>query len=110
MIRRPIETIAAGFSAFCAMAASLCAAGELAPLGGHWRGSGVDLLIDTDRLQANTDPERPFARVPLVIRNVTGRMFFFSIGRDSFIARANGDVLSVTRLGSQGTFTLNRVR
>ena len=111
MIPRPIRSACLGLPAAAwMMAAPAFAAGDLAPLNGRWRGEGIELLIDTDRLQASAEPGRPFTRVPLLIRNVTGPMFFFSIGRETFIARAERETLSLTRLGSSGTVLLNRVR
>ena len=111
MIRKLIRSAYPGLlAAAWMMAAPASAAGDLAPLNGRWRGDGIELLIDTDRLQANAEPSRPFTRVPLLIRNVTGLMFFFSIGRETFLARAERETLSLTRLGSSGTVLLTRVR
>jgi hypothetical protein len=85
------------------------AQGLLQPLAGHWQGGGLNLRLDPARLQANTDPDKPFERQPLLIRNITGAMFLFDIGRERFIALVQGETMSLTTARSPRTLVLRRV-
>jgi hypothetical protein len=78
-------------------------------LSGQWRGSGVELLIDTERQQGNTNSRKPFERQPLVIKNITGSMVVFNIGKENFIALVKPDTMVVTRPGESSSITLTRI-
>ncbi len=71
----------------------------LSALHGRWRGEGIQILIDTERMQGNVDPSKPFTRNPLVIRDVTPPWVVFAIGISTFVARVEGDTMTVTQSG-----------
>lgn len=80
----------------------------LRQMNGTWRGSGHYLLLDTERMLANDDPEKPFRRDPLVIHNITGRMVVFQISGNRFIGLFQGSTLGVTGDGIRGSANLRR--
>lgn len=71
----------------------------LSALHGRWRGDGIQILIDTERMQGNVDPGKPFTRDPLVIRDVTPPWVVFAIGISTFVARIEGETMTVTQPG-----------
>jgi hypothetical protein len=71
----------------------------LSALHGRWRGEGVQILIDTERMQGNVDPAKPFTRNPLVIRDVTPPWVVFAIGISTFVARIEGETMTITQSG-----------
>ncbi len=71
----------------------------LLALHGHWEGDGIRILIDTERMQGNVDPLKPFTRTPLVIRNVTPPWVVFAIGISTFVARIEGETMTITQPG-----------
>jgi hypothetical protein len=76
---------------------------------GAWIGEGHYFLLDTQRMQANLDIEKPFQRDPLVIRNITGPMVVFQIKNQRFIGLFDGPNLRVTGHGIQDSAILRRV-
>lgn len=76
---------------------------------GTWRSSELVLLLDMERMLANLDPELPFQRDHLTIRNMTGDMVHFSFGRRWFLGHFNGDELALTGDGLSGTVPFHRV-
>lgn len=77
-------------------------------MNGAWRGDGHYLLLDAERMLANDNPEKPFRRDPLVIRNITGRMVVFQINRNRFIGLFEGENLRLTGDGIRGSASLRR--
>ncbi|HEX2553106.1 MAG TPA: hypothetical protein VHL98_05355 [Microvirga sp.] len=71
----------------------------LSALHGRWHGEGVQILIDTERMQGNLDPTKPFTRNPFVIRDVTPPWVVFTIGNSSIVARVEGETMMVTQPG-----------
>ena len=55
-------------------------------LSGTWTGDGTTLTVDTQRLQVNMDPEKPFEWKALRLINVSGRMIVFDVGPMRYIA------------------------
>jgi hypothetical protein len=82
----------------------------LAFMQGVWRGPGLQLSLDTERMLANIDPAKPFQWDALVIRNISNRMVTFWIGERRFIGLFDGDALSVIIDGSFETIRLERHR
>lgn len=76
---------------------------------GTWRGGGLILILDMERLLANLDPAKPFQRDAVIIRNITGSMVFFSVGDRRFIGLFEGDELALAGDGLSGTFRLERI-
>jgi hypothetical protein len=84
---------------------------KIPDLNGVWIGEGLEIVIDTKRLQGNVDPAKPFERQPFFIRNVTGQMVVFVIGPHVFVARMDGpDKMTVSRDGLFATYALTRAR
>ena len=77
-------------------------------LNGTWEGRGLMISIDTERLQANTDPNHPFRWEPLVIRNVTGNMVVFAIGKQLFIGLVEDDKLTLTSPALLNSYVFRR--
>jgi hypothetical protein len=75
-------------------------------LDGTWEGPGLTIRIDSARLQARTDPDRPFSWSALTIENVTGEMVVFKVGEQSFIGLFSGNDLIVTSPQFAGSFAL----
>ena len=75
---------------------------------GTWSGDGHVFMLDTQRMQANIDIEKPFQRDPLVIRNIAGRMVIFQINARRFIGLFEGRDLHLTGDGVQGSAILRR--
>ena len=107
-----------GARTFCAIAwlaasatwPATAGASELLPaLHGTWRGDGVQILIDTERMQGNVDPRKPFSRDPLVIRDVTPPWVVFAIGISTFVAKVEGETMTVTQPGWPAPRILARV-
>jgi len=71
----------------------------LSALHGRWQGDGIRILIDTERMQGNVDPTKPFTRDPLVIRDVTPPWVVFAIGISTFVARVEGETMTITQPG-----------
>ncbi len=85
-------------------------ASDLLPaLHGTWRGNGVQILIDTERMQGNVDPRKPFSRDPLVIRDVTPPWVVFAIGISTFVAKVEGEAMTITQPGWPAPRLLARV-
>lgn len=82
----------------------------LAFIDGTWQGGGHAIILDTERLQANLSPQKPFQWTPLIIRNITDQMVTFSIGEQRFIGLFDGDQLALTGDGLNGTIQLLRSR
>lgn len=80
----------------------------LVAMNGVWRGEGQYILLDTERMLANTDPEKPFQRDPLSIRNISGRMVVFEIGSERFIGLFQGEQLSLGGVGVSAAVELRR--
>ncbi|CAN5158862.1 hypothetical protein BH10PSE8_BH10PSE8_17890 [soil metagenome] len=98
-------------SAFCIVAVSSGAAladPVLDLMRGTWRGDGHVFVIDTERMLANSDPERSFQRDPLIIRNISGRMVVFEIDRRRYIGLFDTSELSLTGDGIDGALTLRK--
>lgn len=81
-------------------------------MNGIWNGNGLALNIDTERLQANVDPEKPFDWRPFRIVDVTGNLIVFDIGRSRFIALVNADAsaMTLTIRGEAGERLLQHLR
>lgn len=75
---------------------------------GTWKGDERTIVIDTERMLANTDPKRPFQHDYLIIRNITGVMVHFSTGSLSFMGHFQGEELALTGDGIKGTIHLKR--
>lgn len=71
----------------------------LRSLHGRWAGDGIEILLDAQRMQGNTNPGKPFARDPLVIRDVTPPWIVFAVGPGTFVARIEGDAMTLTQPG-----------
>ena len=69
---------------------------------GVWNGGGMALHIDTERLQANLDPDRPFEWKTFRIVDVTGDFAVFDIGANRFIGRLSDDASAMTLTASGG--------
>lgn len=72
----PVPAAAAGLNATLAQQA----------LDGTWTGDGTTLVIDTERLQVNIDPDKPFEWRSLRVVNVAGHMVVFDIGPMRYVA------------------------
>jgi hypothetical protein len=77
-------------------------------LDGHWHGPRLDLHIDYERMLANAQPDKPFDREPLHIKNRTGSMFVFSIGKRQFFAIIANEEMRLTGDGVEGTEVLSK--
>ena len=69
-----------------AVAAGLNATLAQKALDGTWTGDGTTLVIDTERLQVNIDPDKPFEWRSLRVVNVAGHMVVFDIGPMRYVA------------------------
>lgn len=78
--------LAAASLPFPAVAAGLNATLAQKALEGTWTGDGTTLVIDTERLQVNMDPDKPFEWRPLRVVNVAGHMVVFDIGPMRYVA------------------------
>lgn len=81
----------------------------LAFMHGTWRDEQHVLLIDTDRMQANTDPAKPFQRDALTFRNLAGRMVVFDIGSRRYIGLFEGNEMQLSGGELEGVVKLRRV-
>ncbi len=75
---------------------------------GTWRSEKRLILIDTERMLGNTDDTRPFQRDALNLRNISGRMIVFEIGRKRFIGFFDRDELRLTGDGITDSEILHR--
>ena len=80
----------------------------------RWTGPGaaraIILLVDAERSMANTEPDKPFNREPLQIKDISGSMVTFSVGGKIYIGLFRGGTVALTRLGRLGTLNLERLR
>ncbi|WP_199091290.1 hypothetical protein [Bosea sp. ASV33] len=99
--------IALGFT----IAATNAAAAEppLSYMHGLWRGENHMLLLDTERMQGNTDPDKPFERQAIIVRNVVGHMVTFDIGARRYIGLFEGDDLEMTGGNLEKSIRMRRV-
>ncbi len=88
--------------------ASLPAEPALTFMQGTWRGDGRFVLLDTERMLGNVEPEKPFQRDTLLLRNISGRMVVFDIGSRRYIGLFERDQLRLTGDGIRGSATLRR--
>ena len=80
-------------------------------MNGAWVGEGTPLVIDTQRLQANLDPEKPFEWQTFRILNITGSMITFDIGPRRFMALLGGEEeMHLTELGAPHERLLHKVK
>ena len=56
----------------------------------------MDVFIDFARSQARPDRDKPFQWVPLRIRNVTGNMVVFDLGKQRYIGLVEPSTLTLT--------------
>ena len=75
---------------------------------GVWTGDGHYILLDSQRMHANLDIEKPFQRDPLVICNITGPMVVVQIINHCFIGLFEGPTLRLTGHGIQDSAILRR--
>ncbi len=75
---------------------------------GTWRSENRRILIDTERMLGNTDDTRPFQRDALTLRNISGRMIVFEIGRKRFIGLFDRNELRLTGDGIPDSEILHR--
>lgn len=75
---------------------------------GTWRGDGSVILLDTERMLGNVEPEKPFQRDALLLRNISGRMVVFDIGSRRYIGLFDSNELRLTGDGINGSATLRR--
>uniref|UniRef100_A0A9E8A280 Uncharacterized protein n=1 Tax=Bosea sp. NBC_00436 TaxID=2969620 RepID=A0A9E8A280_9HYPH len=75
---------------------------------GTWRSENRLILIDTERMLGNTDDTRPFQRDALTLRNISGRMIVFEIGRKRFIGLFDRNELRLTGDGIADSEILHR--
>ena len=95
------------FIAFLAAFSAHSAEAMLKQMNGVWRSADLTIILDTDRMLGSTQPNKPFQRDPLRIRNITGQIVMFEIGSQSFIGLFNGTSLNLTGGSVSGTITLN---
>ena len=96
---------------FFSSASQSDASSVLAQMDGTWSGSSGDyLLVDAERSMANTEPDKPFNREPLQIKDISGSMVTFSVGGKIYIGLFRGGTVALTRLGRLGTLNLERLR
>lgn len=107
--RRTLASCAAGLLILAGCPGAACGSELLSALHGRWQGEGVRILIDTERMQGNVDPTRPFTRNPLVIRDVTPPWVVFTIGNSSIVARVEGETMTVTQPGWLAPRVLTRL-
>ena len=111
MTRRRFVSAALALIGAGATGGAAAALEKIPDLDGRWFGAGLDLFIDTTRLQGNADPAKPFNRQSFFIRNVTGPMVVFVIGPEVFFARMDDpNTMVVSRGGLPDTYTLKRLR
>lgn len=67
------------------------------------------MRIDFERMLGNLDPEKPFHREPVRIKNRTGSMFVFTVGTRQFIAVVSKEEMRVTGDGIKETETLKKL-
>lgn len=82
----------------------------LTTLDGHWRGDGLEIVIDSRRAQARIDRQLPFQWEAFNIRNVEGSLVVFTIGPRLFIAQVTGDDLALSSPGAGEASRLHRIR
>lgn len=75
---------------------------------GTWRSEKRLVLIDTERMLGNTDDTRPFQRDALNLRNISGQMVVFEIGRKRFIGLFDRNELRLTGDGITDSEILHR--
>lgn len=75
---------------------------------GTWRSERQLVLIDTERMLGNLDDARPFQRDALRLRDISGRMVVFEIGRRRFIGFFDRNELRLTGDGIEGSDILRR--
>jgi hypothetical protein len=76
---------------------------------GTWRGDGLELVLDTERMQGNLRADLPFQRDALVLRNISAKVVVFDIGTDRFIGLFDGDDLALTGSSLKRAMRLRRV-
>lgn len=82
----------------------------LVRMNGTWVSEELTLVLDSDRMLANANRERPFQREPLMLKNVAGSMVVFEVGKRRFIGLFNRDELNLTGDGLAGSTTLRRAQ
>ena len=88
--------------------AALSAEPVLKQIHGTWRSQKQMVLIDTERMLGNLDDARPFQRDALWLRDISGRMVVFEIGRRRFIGFFDRNELRLTGDGIEGSAVLHR--
>ena len=87
---------------------ALAAEPILKQMHGSWRSETQLVLIDTERMLGNLDDARPFQRDALRLRDISGRMVVFEIGKRRFIGFFDRNELRLTGDGIEGSTTLHR--
>jgi hypothetical protein len=100
----------AALLAFLLTGQAAAAGSILTQMGGTWVGDDLTLVVDGERMLANADKNLPFQRDPLVLKNVSGSMVVFDIGKRQFIGLFNQDELNLTGDGITGSAVLRRQR
>jgi len=75
---------------------------------GTWRGDGRVVLIDTERMLGSVEPDKPFQRDTLLLRNIAGQMVVFDIGNRRYIGLFERGELHLTGEGINGSVVLRR--
>lgn len=95
----PPIVVAAGLNATLAQRA----------LDGTWTGDGTTLVIDTERLQVNMDPDKPFEWRSFRVVNVAGHMVVFDVGPMRYVALlADPKTMTLTSPSFTGQRSLHR--
>ena len=78
-------------------------------LDGQWQGGEFVLRVDSERAQANLDPERPFQWQRFEVEEVTeDDEVIFSVGAEVYEATINAEMLTLSSTGFRGERVLMR--
>lgn len=114
--RRRIVPAALALAAAASLPSAASASGLNATLAqkaldGTWTGDGTTLVIDTERLQVNINPDKPFEWRSLRVVNVAGRMVVFDIGPMRYVAlMSDPSTMTLTSASFIGQRSLRRGR
>jgi hypothetical protein len=79
-----------------------------ARLDGTWLGDGYQLSIDSEREQANIDPQAPFSWKRIAIKRISGNEVVFVLGGELFQAAITENAVTLKSTGFSGERLLKR--